>query len=527
MKLSKLLKSLKKCRIYGSSNVDVVSIIDDSRKVKKGSLFVAISGLTVDGHKFIPEVIKKGATVVVGEKAPEKKWLEKITYIKVKNSRKALALLASVWHGYPSRKLKVIGVTGTKGKTTTSEFLYQILNKAGVKVGLISTVSAKIGNKVFDTGLHTTNPEPLILQKFLAKMVEEKCTHAILEVTSHGLDQERVVGINFDIAILTNITHEHFDYHKTFDNYRRAKARLFKDVEIAILNKDDESFGYISNKVPKKSKIISYSLKDKDSDMHLGKINTSFKGENLKALKILGDYNISNILATIACAGELKISWGDIESVVSKIKMPTGRLEKIKSKKGINIYIDFAHTPDSLENVLTFLKKHTKRRLICVFGCAGERDVKKRSMMGGISTKLSDVSVFTAEDPRSEDVNKIIQQMVSGVKKTGTSELKIHYYHATVHGSSDKRKNDNNGGSLLNKKLVGKNYFLKIPERGEAIAFAINKLAMKGDTVVVCGKGHEKSMAYEGTEYPWSDHEAIRIALEGGVKKIKRKKRQS
>ena len=506
MKLSKFLKSLEKHKIFGSRDIDVSLIVDDSRKAKRGSLFVAIPGLTVNGYKFIPDVIKKGASVVVGEKPSEKKWLGKITYIKVKNSRKALALLASAWYDHPSRKLKVIGITGTKGKTTTSEFLYQILKESDKKVGLISTVSAKISDKKYNTGLHTTNPEPLILHKLLGKMVEANCEYAIVEVTSHGIDQERIAGINFDTAILTNIAHEHLDYHKTFDDYRMAKARLFEDVRIAILNRDNESFDFMFNKVSGKSKIISYSLGDKRSDVCFKEFVPTFKGGTLKGMKLLGDYNVSNILAAIACARESKLSWKKIERAIAKIKMPTGRLEKIKNKKGIDIYIDFAHTPDSLGNVLSLLRSKTKRRLICILGCAGERDAKKRSMMGEISGKLADVSIFTAEDPRGEDVDEIIKQLVEGINKTKVTEIKFKCPSALEH--QDK-----------------KHCYVCIPERGEAISFAIQKLAKRGDMVVVCGKGHEKSMAYNGVEYPWSDHKAIKFALDGKVKKIERKKR--
>ncbi|MCK4588784.1 UDP-N-acetylmuramoyl-L-alanyl-D-glutamate--2,6-diaminopimelate ligase, partial [Candidatus Woesebacteria bacterium] len=370
-------------------------LTDDSRSVKKGFLFVAITGLKVDAHKFIPKAIQAGAVAIVGEKEPDKTWLDKITYIKVPNSRQALGLLASAWYGHPSKKLKVIGVTGTDGKTTTATLIYWILKKAGKKAGLISTVSAKIGEKEFETGLHVTSSEPLKLQEFLAKMVEKKCEYVVLEVTSHGLDQERVAGIKFDIGVLTNITHEHLDYHKSWQAYRRAKAKLFEGVNLVVLNKDDKSFSYISRFVSKKAKIISYALK-KAADLNLENIVLSGK------TKLLAEYNLANTLAAVAVTRELGVSEEDIKTALSSFKLPTGRLEKINEGRDFDIYIDFAHTPNALEKVLSHLRKETKGRLITIFGSAGERDKEKRFLMGEIAARLADVSIFTAEDPRTE-----------------------------------------------------------------------------------------------------------------------------
>jgi len=429
---------------------------------------VAVAGLTVDGHQFIPEAISRGVTIVVGEKKPRKAWLDKVTYIKVPNSRQALGLLASAWYGHPSKKLKVIGVTGTDGKTTTATFIYWILKEARKKVGLISTVSAKIGEKEFETGLHVTSPEPLKLQEFLAKMVEEKCEYVVLEVTSHGLDQERVAGIKFDIGVLTNITHEHLDYHKSWQAYRRAKAKLFEGVSLAILNKDDKSFDYISRFVPKKRKIVSYALKEA-ADLNLEDVVLSGKS------KLLAEYNLANALAAVSVTRELGVSEKDIKAALSSFKLPTGRLEKINEGQDFDVYIDFAHTPNALEKVLSHFKKKTKGKLITVFGSAGERDKEKRFLMGEIAARLADVSIFTAEDPRTEDIHKILDQIAQGAKKAG-------------------------------------GVFICIPLRGEAIVYGLS-IARKGDIVVIAGKGHEKSMSYDGVEHPWSDQIITRDAL--------------
>ena len=458
-----LLKELENYEIFGPKGITVSGVSSDSRKVKKGDLFIAVKGLSIDAHKFIPNAISSGAAVVVGEREPHRTWLGKVTYLKVPDSRRALGLLASAWYGHPSKKLKIIGVTGTDGKTTTVTFIYWILKKAGKKVGLISTVSAKIGKKEFETGLHVTNPEPLKLQEFLAKMVEEKCEYVVLEVTSHGLDQERVAGADFDTGVLTNITHEHLDYHKSWQAYRRAKAKLFEEVSLAVLNKDDKSFNYISRFVPKKGKIISYTLK-KATDLNLKDI-------------VLSEYNLANALAAVAVTREMGVSEKDIKTALSSFKLPTGRLEKINEGQDFDVYIDFAHTPNALEKVLSHLRKKTKRKLIAVLGSAGERDKEKRFLMGEIAAWLADVSIFTAEDPRTENIHKILDQMAQGTKKAGGT-------------------------------------FVRIPLRGEAITYGLS-IAKKGDTVVIAGKGHEKSMSYDGVEHPWSDQIITRNALRG------------
>jgi UDP-N-acetylmuramoyl-L-alanyl-D-glutamate--2,6-diaminopimelate ligase len=493
-KLSTLLSVLNNYQTYGLKDVEISKITDDSRKVKKKSLFVAISGIKIDAHKFIPNVISSGAIAIVGEKDPHKSWIDKTTYIKVLNSRRALGLLASAWHNFPSEKLKVIGVTGTDGKTTTTNIIYWILNKSKKKSGLVSTVSAKIGGVERDTGLHVTNPEPIQLQKFLSEMVKEDCEYAVLEVTSHGLDQERIAGIDFDIAVLTNITHEHIDYHKTYGKYLRSKSKLFKKAKVVVLNKDDSSYEKIKRGLSSKTKQLSYESK-------------TLKGAIKKVIdkRFAEPYNRLNATAAVVVARELGIKDANITKAIKTFPGIPGRMDRINDK-GIDIFVDFAHTPNALKNVLQTLKNSKKKenKLIVVFGCAGERDIEKRIKMGNISTKIANISIFTAEDPRYENVDNIIQQMAKGAKKGGAKEF-----------LQEKHKIQ---------KFEKGHYFVRIPERGEGISFAIQKLAEKGDVVVICGKGHEKSMAYNDIEHPWSDHEAVKMALVGKVKKIKRKK---
>ena len=367
---------------------------------------------------------------------------------------------ANILYLFPSKKLKIIGVTGTDGKTTTSNIIYHILQNSGIKTGLVSTVNAKIGEKEYDTGFHVTNPDAFRLQKLLRTMVSSKLEYSVLEVTSHGLDQNRNFGIKFDIGVLTNITHEHLDYHKTFENYVKAKAKLFENSKVCIINKDYYKFfkKYIKND----QKVVLYDRNTLDEKL-LEVIKDKFN-EN---------YNVLNATAAVLVAREVGIHKKEIIKAIKTFSGVEGRMQDVKNKKRIKIIVDFAHTPNALENLLQTLKKQKTKnsKLITVFGCAGERDVQKRPMMAEISTRLSDVSIFTAEDPRHENILDIITQMQKGVKK---SSAKI----------------------------------FEIPERLEAIKRAIN-MAKKGDTIAICGKGHEKSMAYGDTEKPWSDVKVV------------------
>lgn len=475
--LSDLIKGFDHGEISGPADIFIKNITADSREVKPGSLFIAVKGITSDGHKFIPDAINSGAVAIIGDE-DYKDDLGTTTYIKVEDSRKVLSQVASAWFGNPARKLKIIGVTGTDGKTTTANLIYWILTKVGKKAGLISTVSAKIADTEYETGFHVTNPEPIPLHGFLQKMVLDECEYAVIEVTSHGLDQERVYGINFDMAVLTNITHEHLDYHKTFENYAKAKAKLFNVSKLAILNSEykKEIEGLISSSIPK----LFY-----DKSILGGEVLASVEK------RFSESYNVTNAAAAVTVARRLGIDDKDSALAIESFPGVTGRMEEIKNDKGIRVIVDFAHTPNALGSVLKTLKENKKKdsKLIAVFGCAGERDFAKRQMMAETSARLADISVFTAEDPRSEKVEDIIAEMLKGSGKV--------------------------------KGAVVKN----VPDRGEAIFEAINNLSQKGDTVVICGKGHEKSMNYNGTEYPWSDKEAVNLSLLGLVKNIDLKRK--
>jgi UDP-N-acetylmuramoyl-L-alanyl-D-glutamate--2,6-diaminopimelate ligase len=408
-----------------------------------------------------------------------------LNFQKVKNIGHFLnALRSALICRYPGRYLTVIGITGTDGKTTTCHLINHILRQSGKLTALITTTEAEINGRNIDTGLHVTTPSPNKIQKIMKKAVNQKIKYLIIEATSHGLDQHRLFGCNFSVGVLTNITPEHLDYHKSMKNYKKAKAKLFKKVNLAILNKDDDNYKYFKNKTNPKAKVVTYSLakparfKIVKKELTAKVIKFLLQSGRKKAkfeTKLIGKYNLSNISAAVATTRKLDVSWEKIKKAIASFPGVIGRMEAVDLGQPFNIIIDFAHTPNALKQALTTLKTIKKGgKIIAVFGCAGERDFKKRPEMGQITTKLADLTIFTAEDPRHEDVNVIIDQMVSGT--------------------------------------VNENY-LREPDRQKAINLAISK-AQPGDTVVLFGKGHEKSMCFGNEEQPWSEHEAVKKALQ-------------
>lgn len=391
-----------------------------------------------------------------------------------------LAIFATVFYGYPGRSLTVIAVTGTSGKTTTSHLIYSILKMANKKVALISSVKAIIGGKEYDTGFHVTTPTTFAMQKFLRQAVNSGDSHIVIEASSHGIAQYRMLGTNVYIGVLTNIAHEHLDWHKSFENYAKAKLSLVAKSKIAIVNKDDKSFQMLVKTKPRSARIISYSLDDKSADFTLNSLQIK--------TNLPGDYNKQNALAAASCAHLLGIDKRTINKALTSFEGVIGRFEEIKNNRGFKIIVDFAHKPNALEALLKTLKAQANKRIIVVFGSAGLRDIEKRSMMGEIAGRFADVSIITAEDPRTEDVNDIIEQISKGFLKVGTNEY--------------------------SPKKTKEKFFVRIPDRGEAIDYAINKVAKKGDIVAFLGKSHEKSMCIGLIEYPWNEYEAIYKALE-------------
>ena len=380
------------------------------------------------------------------------------------------ALAAGIFFNFPSRKMIVIGVTGTDGKTTTVSMIHHILKSAGKKVSMISSVNAQINRKSYETGFHVTTPSPWQTQKFLKKASDEKSEYFVLEATSHGLDQNRLAFIDFKVAVITNITEEHLDYHQTWENYALAKSKLFQRAEISVLNLDDKSYGFLKNRAG--GRVITYSLTKK------GFVNP--KNYPLR-LKLTGDYNLSNALAAVAATSLLGIKKNVILKALGRFGGVSGRMEEVILGQDFKAIIDFAHTPNALAQALKSLRSKIENnaKLIAVFGAAGERDSTKRSKMGEVAATYANIAVLTSEDPRTEKIEDICKQIARGLVK--------------------------------NKKKEGQDYY-QIYDRQRAIEFAIS-LARKGDIVATFGKGHEKSMCYGKTETPWDELAVVRQAI--------------
>lgn len=475
--------------------LEITGIAFDSRQVQPGNLFIAVQGFSMDGHRYIPDAIHRGAAAITGMQAiPELN----VPYIQVTDSRKVLAQLSAAWFGFPARKLTMIGVTGTDGKTTTTNLLNAIMKQAGLHAGMISTVNAVIGERAVDTGFHVTTPDAPDVQRYLAEMADSGLTHVVLETTSHGLAQQRVDACEFDIAIVTNITHEHLDFHGSYENYRNAKARLFQflaettpkghgNTRLAVLNKDDSSYPYLSQ--IQGCKQVCYSLHP-GADLWAEDIQFSADGIRFTAVSptfqqlvvspLAGAYNVSNILAAMAAAIiGLNIPADVAAAGIANLQSIPGRMERIDLGQNFTALVDFAHTPNALEVTLNTVRQMTPGKVITVFGSAGLRDREKRRMMAEVSLKLADRTILTAEDPRTENLDEILAEMADAAVKVGGVE--------------------------------GENFW-RVADRGQAIREAL-QIAQPGDLVVSCGKGHEQSMCFEQTEYPWDDRIAMRAAL--------------
>ena len=500
MQLKDLLASVSVEVPEGLRDVSVEGLACDSRKVRKGDLFVAYRGVESDGHRFIPQAVEAGAAALVVE---DERYLSSpsgegwpVPSVLVPDGREALAHLAAALHDFPARKLRVIGITGTDGKTTTANLVWSVLQAAGYDTGLISTVNAVIGETQRDTGLHTTTPDSPDVQAYLAQMVEAGAEYAVLEATSHGLAQHRVTACDFDVAVVTNITHEHLDFHGSFEEYREAKALLFRSLtssarkpgvpKVAVLNADDSSFDHLIG-IPADQQ-LTYSV-DREADVKAASIEVAGWGTSFTAvtpqgsfpvqMKLPGAFNVYNALAAIAVALSQGVAVENIREGIKAVEQVTGRMEQVDAGQPFRVMIDFAHTPNSLRSALEAARGMAKGRVTVVFGCAGLRDKEKRPAMGQIAGRLADRIVITAEDPRTEDLGEIMGQIAAGAEKRGRRE--------------------------------GVDYWC-IGDRGEAIRFAVD-MAEAGDLVLVAGKGHERSMCFGTTEHPWSDHEAVEKAL--------------
>lgn len=463
--------------VSGSTSVAIVDISFDSRKVRQGTLFIAVRGTLSDGHQFINTAIGSGAVAIVCEEMPAELH-PAITYVKVADSATALGIVASNFHDNPSEKLRLIGVTGTNGKTTTVTLLFQLFRQLGFKAGLISTVRNQVNDQVIPS-THTT-PDPIQLNGLLSAMVEEDCTYAFMEVSSHAVVQKRIAGLVFTGGVFTNITHDHLDYHKTFEEYVKAKKGFFdglSDQSFALVNSDDKN-GMVMLQNTKARK-YTYGVKSM-ADFKCRLIENQFTGLMLNMngqdvhCRLVGSFNAYNLTAAYATAELLGMEKLEVLTALSALLPVEGRFDYITSSQRITGVIDYAHTPDALQNVLTTLHDVASGagKIITVVGCGGDRDAAKRPVMARIACDLSDRVILTSDNPRSEDPAEIIRQMEKGVE-------------------------------LKNAKKT-----LSIVDRKEAIKTAIS-IAAPGDIILVAGKGHEKYQEVNGVRHPFDDKKVL------------------
>lgn len=466
---------------YGNMDVEVKGVCFDSRNVQPGFLFVAVKGTQSDGHEFISKAVDLGASAIVCEKLPDTIY-EKATYVTVKNSAQSLGIIAANFFGNPSQKLKLVGVTGTNGKTTVATLLYKLFGTLGHRCGLISTVEYRIIDQVLPS-THTT-PDPVQLNKLLKDMVDAGCNYAFMEVSSHAIDQDRIAGLQFAGAIFTNITHDHLDYHKTFENYIKAKKKFFDGLNsdaFALVNADDKR-GMVMLQNTKGTK-YTFGLR-KLTDFKGKMLSNTIEGLEMQVMqkpvwfKLIGDFNAYNILAVYGTAMLLDQDSDRTLTVLSSMQGAVGRFELIGRGSKITAIVDYAHTPDALKNVLETIKQFRSgnEQVITVVGCGGNRDKTKRPLMASIAVRFSDKVVLTSDNPRDEDPMDIIREMQSGI------------------GPSDARKT------------------LVIPDREEAIKTAC-MMANPKDIVLVAGKGHETYQEIKGVKHPFDDREVVERML--------------
>jgi UDP-N-acetylmuramoyl-L-alanyl-D-glutamate--2,6-diaminopimelate ligase len=480
VKIKHLIKSLVPLKQFsGRDDFEVRGISCHSRLTKKNYIFVAIKGNRDDGNRFIEEAIEKGARAIISEAKAGR--FKGIPFIKVKDARRALAELAARFYRHPSSKIKVIGVTGTNGKTTVTYLLEALLKISGFHPSVIGTINYRFKNKIFPS--KNTTPGPLEIQPLLARMPEEGVDHCVIEVSSHALHQERVRGVSFHSAIFTNLTQDHLDYHKTRKNYFESKGRLFKNLSpdsFAVINNDD-SYGRKLKKLTRAT-IITYGFNKgaqvRAKNIELDGLRTAFtlvtpQQEARLVTWLIGRHNIYNVLACVAWAIESGISLSTIKRALKDFRLVPGRLERIKTNKGFSIFVDYAHTPDALKNVLASLRSLSRKRIILVFGCGGDRDKNKRPKMGQVATQLSDYCFITSDNPRSESPKKIIEDIKRGIRQSN---------------------------------------FCIIVDRAKAIKKAL-KMARPQDVVLVAGKGHENYQVIKNKIIRFDDKEVIKKCL--------------
>jgi UDP-N-acetylmuramoyl-L-alanyl-D-glutamate--2,6-diaminopimelate ligase len=496
--LSDLLLDVTTVHVSGDLGRPITGLAYDSRRVQPGGLFVAIRGFHVDGHAYVAQAVAQGAAAIVVD---ARHWQGSVpatvTLVVVPDSRVALAPLAAAWFGHPGRELTVIGVTGTKGKSTTTDLISQALDGGGRSTGLISTVDFKVGARRWANTTRQSTPEALEVQSLLREMVAAGCTHAVLEATSHALSArwDRLGGCAFNVAVFLNITHEHLDYHGSFAQYRADKARLFSMLEAhnasapwAIVNADDPNWRVFADAAPASANRLTFALHApadvRAVDLHATPDGSTFQvhtpwGRAAAQISLPGPFNVANALATLAVALSQGVPLDAAVAALSAVRGPRGRMQPIRCGQPFSVIVDYAHNPDSFEQVFRLLQPLTPGRMIAVFGSAGERDVAKRAIQGVIAGRYCALSVLTDEDPRGEDRAAIIDQIAAGVASAGRRE--------------------------------GEGY-LCIPDRRAAIAAAL-QAAQPGDLVLLLGKGHEGSIIYADGSLPWDEAAVARELL--------------
>lgn len=489
MKLKSILSGLEGLKVKGDLDIDITNITSDSREIKENGLFVAIKGFDVDGHNYISSAIEKGATAVIAAPDIDKKILKeivnKVTIIIAKDTRYALAICSCNFYGNPSRKFKLVGITGTKGKTTTSFMVKRILEKSGKKVGLVGTIATYIGDKKLEDSDRTT-PESYKLQEIFSKMAKAKCEVVVMEVSSQSLKLNRVAGCDFDIGVFTNFSEDHISpkEHPDMKDYFESKLKLFDMCKTCFVNADDLQTSKIPRMMPEKN-ISTYGIDNycnllaKDITVTNSavdfKVKIGTRNERIK-IDIPGRFSVYNSLAAIAITTALGCTAEPIKEALLDLKVP-GRSELVENAKDLTIMIDYAHSPESLENILSATKSYTKGRLISLFGCGGDRDTSKRPQMGEISGRIADFTIITSDNPRTEDPTKIVKQIEDGMKKT-------------------------------------KGKYICIVDRIEAIKYAI-KMANKNDIIILAGKGHEPYQEINHVKHPFDERIIVNDIING------------
>ncbi len=489
MKLDELINGIEIVKTVGSLNKEVVNITADSRQVKRDFAFVAYKGVSVDGHDYIPNAIENGATAVISERELlEGEFPPDVTLLQTQDGRAAFALMSSNWYGNPESKLKIIGITGTNGKTSTAHLVHAIFTIAGGKMAIMGSITHRFGGKSVPAS--TTTPDSLTLHRLFREMVDDGANSVVMEVTSHSLEQKRVAAIKFDAAVFTNLTLDHLDFHKNMQNYLDAKTKLFAQLKsqksAAIFNADDNNSEYIIKRT--KARMLTYGVQ-KAADLQAKNVSSTIKGLKFTAitpkgevdiqLKLLGEYNLYNALAAAGVGLAMGLELDVIKQGLESAFVP-GRFELVDKGQDFGVVVDYAHTPDALERLLKAARNITDGQLICVFGCGGDRDKGKRPIMGRIATKISDQVIITSDNPRTEEPDNIIAEIEAGVVPNANYEI--------------------------------------IADRNAAIAKAI-QIAEKNDLVVIAGKGHEDYQIFKDRRIHFDDRE---VAAEHLAERLRR-----